>query len=141
MANCKPGKRKCAECGRCKTIKNFSYRKTKCNLCYRSSDAYRNQRDRYLRSNYGITADEYDQLLEAQGGGCAICGGQSGGKHLAVDHDHDTMKVRGLLCKRHNSAIARWIRNANEAEGALRHLSHGASWVDEILGREVRVPE
>lgn len=141
MANCKPGKRKCAECGRCKTTKNFSYRKTKCNLCYRSSDAYRNQRDRYLRSNYGLTVDEYDQLLEAQGGGCAICGGQSGGKHLAVDHDHSTGEVRGLLCKRHNSAIARWIRNSSEALAAAALFSHGADRVAEELGRRVTVPE
>lgn len=47
---------------------------------------------------YGITAEQYEQLLEWQGGRCAICGNRPRKKRLAVDHDHRTGEVRGLLC-------------------------------------------
>lgn len=57
------------------------------------------QRDSRLRARYGITADEYDAMLDKQGGVCAICGSPPRGqKRLHVDHDHETGVVRGLLC-------------------------------------------
>lgn len=51
-----------------------------------------------LASIYGITRDDYLALLELQGGVCAICGQTPRTKRLAVDHDHKTGLVRGLLC-------------------------------------------
>lgn len=67
----------------------------------------------YLRSAFGITAEEYDSMLEAQLGLCAICGRPERSKknnsselrRLAVDHDHMTGKVRALLCHHCNLAI------------------------------------
>lgn len=56
------------------------------------------QRGYRLKRRYGITAEQYDALLEAQGGVCAICGEPPKGKALHVDHDHATGGVRGLLC-------------------------------------------
>ncbi len=132
---------KCSRCNRTKTKRNFSYRKTVCNKCYKESPAYRTARDGYLKRTYGITVDEYDRLLASQSGGCAICGGLSGGKNLAVDHDHGTGEVRGLLCKRHNTAIARWIRSEAEAWAATKHFRNGATNVAATLGRTVVVPE
>lgn len=46
-------------------------------------------------------------MVERQGGGCAIChrGPSKGTARLYVDHDHDTDKVRGLLCQQCNSAL------------------------------------
>jgi hypothetical protein len=47
---------------------------------------------------FSITPEEYDAILVAQGGGCGICGKPpKPGKRLAVDHDHQTGFVRGLL--------------------------------------------
>ena len=137
----KPQPIKCSRCNRTKTKRNFSYRKTVCNKCYKESPAYRKARDGYLKRTYGITVAEYDALLAGQDGGCAICGGQSSGRNLAVDHDHDTGEVRGLLCKRHNTAIARWIRNVEEAKATLYYYRLGAHNVRIRLGREVVVPE
>lgn len=136
-----PKKRKCVHCNRRKGPHLFSYRKHICNACYKKSDAYRNQRDRYLKRTYGITIEEYEALLKVQGGGCAVCGSRSGTKELAVDHDHKTGEVRGILCKRHNSALARWVRNADEAAATLDYYLQGAIVVSETLGRDVRVPE
>ena len=53
-----------------------------------------------LKRRYGITPEQYDKMLERQGGGCAVCGKapKPGARRLAVDHDHSTKVVRGLLC-------------------------------------------
>jgi Recombination endonuclease VII len=63
-----------------------------------------NKRRHNLKSLYGLSVDQYNDLLRAQHGACAICGnGQSGRLH--VDHCHDSGSVRGLLCNRCNRAI------------------------------------
>ncbi len=62
----------------------------------------------HLKRKYGMTVADYDAMLVAQDGGCAICGGQPNGrwKHkFHVDHDHATGKVRGLLCHRCNMMV------------------------------------
>lgn len=73
----------------------------------RPSDTETKQRrhSRHLKAKYGLTEDEYDLLLAAQGGVCAICGRfetvkrGSNVSRLSVDHDHATGQVRGLLCQ------------------------------------------
>lgn len=54
-----------------------------------------------LREKYGMTIEDYEALLATQAGGCAICGT---GETLSVDHDHDTGRVRGILCRDRNLA-------------------------------------
>lgn len=52
-----------------------------------------------LKYRYGITPEQYDQMCDTQKGLCAICGRPPRrGKRLAVDHNHITNQVRGLLC-------------------------------------------
>ena len=70
------------------------------------------RRAAHLRHRYGIGPDEYDALLRAQGGKCAVCGEPPGanvrahwGGKLCVDHDPKTGKVRGLLCNDCNLAV------------------------------------
>ncbi len=72
-------------------------------------------RDRRLKRTYGISSVDYDRMLEAQGGKCAICGTDKGavrkktgsGYALYVDHCHATGVVRGLLCSNCNVAIGK----------------------------------
>ena len=87
--------------------------------CRDCSNAYR--RSRYspeesfewnLRYRYNSPIEEYNLLLTQQGGVCAICKqpetaiGRSGKvKTLATDHDHETGKVRGLLCAECNTLL------------------------------------
>lgn len=52
---------------------------------------------------YGLTEDEYRRIERQQGGACAICGETP--ELLAVDHDHRSGAVRGLLCDRCNRAV------------------------------------
>lgn len=66
-----------------------------------------------LKCKYGITLDQYNEMVEAQFGVCMICGkinnrmNYKTGKpeRLVVDHNHATNKVRGLLCHRCNLAV------------------------------------
>lgn len=52
-----------------------------------------------LMRTYGITPEQYDALLQFQGGTCFICDKPpKPGKNLQVDHDHVTGLIRGLLC-------------------------------------------
>jgi len=66
-------------------------------------------RDRFYVDAYGITLEEYESLSAAQGDLCAIClrpqPEWSRMQRLAVDHCHETGKVRGLLCDRCNRGI------------------------------------
>ena len=63
---------------------------------------------RHLKQNYGITIEDYDQMYAEQDGKCAICSeprSSRGKTCLHVDHDHDTGKVRALLCIQCNVGI------------------------------------
>lgn len=71
-------------------------------------------RARTLQQKYGITPADYDLMLDFQGRRCACCRSErAGGPHgvFAVDHDHETNVVRGLLCFRCNTMIGRAEEN------------------------------
>lgn len=61
--------------------------------------------ERSLKRKYGITADQYQQMLEEQGGVCAICKTPPTNRKLVVDHCHQSGVVRGLLCNHCNSML------------------------------------
>ena len=69
-----------------------------------------------LRKNFGISYDKYKQLVEEQGGVCAICKQKETFLHhmtktvanLAVDHCHKTGKIRGLLCHKCNHGLGKF---------------------------------
>ena len=63
------------------------------------------QRGYYFKRTYGLTQNDIDRLVAAQGGVCAICGKAWTSQGPHVDHDHATGKVRGILCFRCNAAL------------------------------------
>lgn len=84
-----------------------------------------------IRTLYGIGADQYAALLEAQGGGCAICGGTNeSGRAMAVDHDHQCCPeqkacgncVRGLLCSNCNMGIGLLQDSPQRLDAAAAYL-------------------
>lgn len=77
-----------------------------------------------LKRKYGIDRDQYDALLAAQGGGCAICGREPApdGKRPHVDHDHQTGAVRGILCGCCNSAIGQFREDVRLMAQAAKYL-------------------
>ena len=86
-----------------------------------------------LPKQYGITVDEFDAILVAQGGGCAICGTTvPGGRgQFHVDHDHDCCPkarscgkcIRGLLCGNCNVGIGMLGDSADRIASALSYLT------------------
>lgn len=72
------------------------------------------KRGKYLLEKYGITEKQWNKLFNLQGGVCPIClkpllkpGNKEGKRAAAVDHDHRTGKVRGLLDFRCNFRVVR----------------------------------
>ena len=60
----------------------------------------------YLKRTYGLTLEEYEHMLRAQGRKCAICRARPRDDiSLHVDHDHETGEIRGLTCFKCNNAI------------------------------------
>lgn len=72
----------------------------------RNPRSYLTRKKEWLKSLYGMTLEDYDNMLNEQNGVCAICFQPCKSKKgLAVDHNHETGKVRGLLCANCNGAI------------------------------------
>lgn len=69
----------------------------------------RNARASRLRTKYGLTPEDFDALLAAQGHRCAICSADEAAVsgRWVVDHCHKTGRVRGILCNRCNRGIGR----------------------------------
>ena len=79
-----------------------------------------------LKNLYGITPDDYNRMFVEQKGCCAICGThqQELKKKLAVDHDHETGKVRGLLCRSCNTGIGLLKENKEILLAAISYLGY-----------------
>lgn len=59
-----------------------------------------------LKTNYGITVDDFDIMFEGQGKCCKICKKENiTGKNWHVDHSHINGKIRGILCQKCNQAL------------------------------------
>jgi len=77
----------------------------------------------HLKQKYGMTTEQYDEMLAAQGGGCAICGRPPRPDiSLHVDHDHATGAIRGLSCFRCNNALGDFDDDISLLESAVRYL-------------------
>ena len=85
--------------------------------------------ERQLLAKYGITAEDYSYMLEQQQGGCAICfQSNPSGRRLAVDHNHDTGEVRGLLCGRCNVGLGNFGDNVDNLEAAIDYLNYTSNY-------------
>jgi hypothetical protein len=91
-----------------------------------------------LMRNFGITVDQFADLLEAQAGRCAICGRlpeeANGHKHkhrLHVDHDHKTGKVRGLLCNLCNVGLGSFKDDVDLMLDAVSYLERSQETQEE----------
>jgi hypothetical protein len=128
--------RRCSKCGIQKPVAvdfymtpTGTYRRT-CRSCVMADNAERNarpdaadvRRNTHLRGLYGITAAEYETLLVAQGGLCAICKKPPRSYRLAVDHDHRSGVIRGLLCNHCNLRVIGKATSATTYRQAIAYL-------------------
>lgn len=87
-----------------------------------------NRRTTYRMSKYRISDAEYQRLLDAQNHRCNICGEPEVRKVrgklvlLSVDHDHETGKVRGLLCSKCNAMLGQANDDPNHLFAAIQYL-------------------
>jgi hypothetical protein len=87
-------------------------------------------RESRLRRFYGITPEEYEEMLEQQGGKCAICGvvfGDDKKTSPHVDHDHSSRFVRGILCQNCNFAIGLFEDDVDKLQSAIDYLISNAT--------------
>lgn len=84
----------------------------------------RNHPNHNRKWRYGITDEQYQQLLAEQNFVCAICGKEERveGRSLAVDHDHETNLIRGLLCNRCNRALGLFNDDPELLKKAFEYL-------------------
>lgn len=84
------------------------------------------RRRNQLKRKYNITPEQFDEMLLGQGEKCAICRSsdpQNWQGVFEVDHSHETQKIRGLLCRVCNTAIAMLGDNADGLQRAVDYLS------------------
>lgn len=114
-----------ARCKKCKTAELMKWRRE--NAPDLESRRYWSNRDwereRHLIRKYGVTFARYRELLAEQGGGCAICGKpEAADRMLDVDHDHQTGKVRGLLCTSCNRVLGHSFDSPDRLKAAASYL-------------------
>jgi hypothetical protein len=101
------GNKWCPQCGEVKPLADFPRNRSQrsgytsyCKPCHNritreNKEKHGGARNYHLRRRYGITAADFDEMFAVQGGLCAICREAPAEQ---VDHDHETKRVRGLLC-------------------------------------------
>jgi hypothetical protein len=78
-----------------------------------------------LKNRHGITPEHYNQMLINQNGSCFFCTrtpAQEPYGVLCIDHDHDTKRIRGLVCRAHNHALWHFGDTIAGFEKALAYL-------------------
>jgi hypothetical protein len=83
-----------------------------------------NKRNIQLKRNFGITNEDYNRIFNEQQGKCKICNVHRNEleKNLYVDHDHQSKKIRGLLCQKCNAGLGMFQDNINILSNALKYL-------------------
>lgn len=148
------GVKSCSNCKQLLPWDSFSYRiqdgsrylRSKCKECSLNAwqhwaDLHPEYKEKKIESDrkchaeykkyhrHGITRDQYVLMEQAQGGVCQICKKPPRDKqNMAIDHNHRTNQVRGLLCKQCNRALGLFGDSINTIENALNYLKERGSY-------------
>lgn len=113
----------CKTCGENKEESRFRKHRGSCKSCEkkkaRARETPEKKRDYALRTKYGITLAQYEQMYSEQQGECYICSSDS---KLFVDHCHETGQVRGLLCHHCNLVLGHAFDNPSILRLAATYL-------------------
>lgn len=107
-----PGKHQCVSCHNATQKRTPSYGRNSADPNY------------WRRRRYGLSAEQYAELVSEQNGCCAICGKP---EKLVVDHCHNSKIVRGLLCNHCNSALGLLDERIDLLERAIEYLQRAAT--------------
>lgn len=127
--------RTCTTCGEFKSAEHYGLEKdvrafkgitmrSKCTSC----NEHRKWK-KFIVRRYGITHDEYYEMLNQQNGVCKICGSEDNNSErcssnkLFIDHCHSTGKVRGLLCHKCNQALGYFNDDTDRLQKAIEYLN------------------
>jgi hypothetical protein len=120
--------RTCAKCGRTQPTEAFP----KKGKTHHGSDRYsycrpctsEYQRVNKLRTIFNLTEEDYEAMLAYQNGKCAICVRPPGKNRLAVDHEHATGLIRGLVCWSCNRGLGYWADSIDRLAYAAAYIHH-----------------
>lgn len=111
---CEQHSKWCSKCKNVLPLNSFSISNDKrdgrasnckeCHTAHYSSLSSEEKRVRIVR-RFGLTVDEWTSMRDKQAGVCAICGTLRGTRGLVIDHDHESGRVRALLCSPCNTAL------------------------------------
>lgn len=99
--------------------------KNKERVAARNKQRYQEKRSWVLLRKYGLTPEDYQRMLAAQGGACAICNAtEPGGRYtmMHVDHCHAGGQIRGLLCNACNHLLGCARDNVKTLQAAIDYL-------------------
>lgn len=83
-------------------------------------------REKHLKRKYGMSIEDFNTMLAAQDGKCAICKSATAGpKGWAIDHDHATGVKRGILCMYCNLGLGHFKDNSDNLRAAIKYLAEG----------------
>ena len=140
--------KKCVKCGETRPIKAFHKRSAgkdgltaRCSLCLNtkalqvSLDRPDIRRSYNLKQRFDMTIDQYNKMFLKQKGKCSICNSAETAldnkgctKYLAVDHNHDTGAIRGLLCSSCNTGIGLLGDSVKTLKSAIKYLNKRGSY-------------
>ncbi len=125
----------CTNCETTKPLEEFSPdirgrkgRQSKCKECRNWIKKHHHdpnhKRNYDLQSKYGITINDYDNILEAQGNCCDICSTDTpdGTGRFVVDHCHNTGKMRGIVCSKCNIMLGMARDDTGILKAAIHYL-------------------
>lgn len=108
-------------CNPCRRARRRSY--------YEAPGGREKARAKHVEQTYGLSPEEYCEMIERQNNRCAACGNKETKKvkgtlcALQVDHDHKTGRVRGLLCSQCNVALGHLRDSERRARGLVRYIA------------------
>lgn len=133
----------CTKCGETKDYGAFYFSQGKysswCRDCsngrFASAEGKRIIKDRNLRKLYGITLEQFEEMVEKQGKLCALCQRRlpRNPKHVHVDHHHRFGFVRGILCQQCNVMIGCANDDPARLLKGVDYLRNSMRYADEVL--------
>jgi DNA-directed RNA polymerase subunit RPC12/RpoP len=89
----------------------------------------RKAKDRNLRNRYGVTLEQFEEILRQQGNICPVC--EQGDKVFCLDHNHKTLEVRGVVCLNCNLRVIGGARDQDHK------IVNAARYVTDYPARKV----